>query len=274
MPAIKPYHISTTENDVGSDQPGGRFVFLPGSRERAREIADRFVDCKSFPSSRGHDVYCGRLRFPAGSVDVAAVSTGMGCPSVNIVVSELIGFGLKRFLRIGTAGSLQPEFVRVGDLVIAVGAVRDESTSLRYAPAEVPAVASPALVDCLWRAASNIGVSKYTHAGLVHSKDSLYAREFGHGALAPENERYMSVLRSLGVLASEMEASHLFILGLSQSCGDSASCEEGAGHFAAGCILGIIGGDEPFEEDTEGRRLAVQRSIDVGVEATRLFCLR
>ena len=47
----------------------------------------------------------------------------------------------------------------------------------------------------------------------MHSKDSLYGREFAEeGPLLKQNREYMQTLRDAGVLASEMEASMLFTL--------------------------------------------------------------
>ena len=129
--------------------------------------------------------------------------------------------GLQRFIRVGTAGSLQPKRVRSGDIVIATGAVRDEGSSLSYAPLEFPALASLDLVNALKAASIRMGLDKHTHLGLVHTKDSLYGREFGQGPLVAQNQRYMEGLTALGVLATEMEASHLFILGASANSNQS-----------------------------------------------------
>ena len=54
------------------------------------------------PSDRGHNVYLGKL----GEIDVGVCSTGMGAPSTDIIITELIRLGARRFLRIGTAGSV------------------------------------------------------------------------------------------------------------------------------------------------------------------------
>jgi uridine phosphorylase len=53
--------------------------------------------------------------FPA---QVGICATGMGCPSVDLIVTELIMLGGRRFFRVGTCGSLQPKLIRYGDLVV------------------------------------------------------------------------------------------------------------------------------------------------------------
>jgi uridine phosphorylase len=80
-----------------------------------------------------------------------------------------------------------------------------------------------------------------------------------------ENERYMAVLQDLGVLASEMEASHLFILATRLS-----SAEVGPVHGSeclAGCVLGIVGDDGPFVLDPAVHSMATERAISIALEA-------
>lgn len=119
---------------------------------------------------------------------------------------------MRRFLRVGTSGLLQPSFMKGGDLVIATASVRDEGTSRCYVPIEYPAVSSIEFVLAAQRATKKINLAHKTHTGIIHSKDSLFAREFSEGLLSQENKRYMGMLCDAGVIASEMEASLLFTL--------------------------------------------------------------
>ena len=52
----------------------------------------------------------------------------MGCPSAAIVIEELIQLGVKRLIRVGTCGGLQPD-LKLGDLIVAVSAVAADSTA-------------------------------------------------------------------------------------------------------------------------------------------------
>ena len=56
---------------------------------------------------------------------------GFGAPMVVILLEQLIAFGVKEFLSIGIAGSLQKE-LRVGSVVICDKAIRDEGVSHHY----------------------------------------------------------------------------------------------------------------------------------------------
>jgi uridine phosphorylase len=196
----------------------------------------------------------------------------MGCPSVDIIVQELYKLGARRFLRVGTCGSMQPKRIRVGDLVVATAAVRDEHTSNAYLPREFPAVAAREFVAASDRAAAALGLADHTFFGTVHTKDSLFAREFGEGPMAPENERYVELLHAAGVLASEMEAAHLFLLASlwNQECTDHGT---GPQHrVLAGTVLGVIGDDRPFAPAEEAAE-AVDRAVDLAL-ATVLHLAR
>ena len=52
---------------------------------------------------------------------VSVQASGMGCPSAAIVIEELVQLGVKRFLRVGTCGGLQPD-LELGDLIVALSA--------------------------------------------------------------------------------------------------------------------------------------------------------
>src|SRR5256885_7543946 len=66
---------------------------------------------------------------------VSVQATGMGCPSAAIVVEELVQLGVKRLLRVGTCGGLQPDLA-LGDLIVAVSAVPADGTARHYVGGE------------------------------------------------------------------------------------------------------------------------------------------
>ena len=110
-----PHHITARAEDMAGNGKAGRYWLVPGSMERAADLAQNFDDVVVRESGRGHHVHIGRLARPVDAtgraqqpVDVGVVSTGMGCPTVDIILTELIRLGAKRLIRIGSAGSLQP----------------------------------------------------------------------------------------------------------------------------------------------------------------------
>lgn len=248
---------------------------VPGSMKRAKGIADTYLtDCTVRESGRGHHAYLGTLKKSSYTLDrdppvaLGVISTGMGAPSVDIVVTELIKMGAKVVVRVGTAGAMK-KGLRVGDLVVAAAAVRDEGLTRHYMPLEFPSIADPTVVTALNQAAIELQQEEeekekadslwVCESGTVHTKDSLMAREFKCGPLADDHEKYMRTLEHLGCLASEMECSCLYTLG--QVYG-----------VKTGAVLGIIGGgDNPIVDDASLKKACDERSCAVVMRAMRLL---
>ncbi|MCL5260608.1 MAG: nucleoside phosphorylase [Gammaproteobacteria bacterium] len=274
---FKPEHMNATADDFLGNGDIGRYVFFPGSDGRAREISEHFIGCKVKTHPRGHNLYTGTLAENNKKVEVAAISSGMGTPSLDIIINELVRLGVKRLLRVGTAGTLQPKFVKSGELVIATAAVRDEGTSKRYMPAEFPAIASYDVVLAAQAAAKKLnGLIPNVHTGIIHSKDSLYAEEFAEDSpLSKQNKEYMDVVRNSGVLASEMESSIIFILTsvfnyLSKLKNNFHDCYNPANIIKSGTICVVLGEGEDFgtpdmlkKMDQDAIRLSLQTIIEL-----------
>lgn len=204
MSIITPSHITMNKNDADGNFGKGRFFIIPGSSSRSKWIANTYLtEITIKNSNRGHDVYLGKYN----NIDIGVVSTGMGCPSLDIIVTELILLGVKYFLRIGTCGSMNDDLLPIGNVGIASASVRDEHTSLAYLPIEFPAIADYNLLNYLSNTISN------SRVGIFHTKDSLYAREYNIGPKSKDNKEYIDILKKSKCIASEMETSHLFTLG-------------------------------------------------------------
>src|SRR3990172_6683213 len=122
------YHVHVRPGDVG------RYILLPGDPGRVEKIAS-FLDEPHFVSTnREHTVWTGKL---LGEL-VSVVSTGMGCPSTAIAVEELIKVAAESFVRLGTAGAIQPG-MSLGVGAIAPGPVPDQASSRQSLPLESPA---------------------------------------------------------------------------------------------------------------------------------------
>lgn len=267
---FQPHHIGATQADLAGNQGIGRYVFLPGSDSRAKEIASQFNKMKTLKHPRGHHVYIGTLEADGHKIDVASVSSGMGCPSTEIIVHELYNLGVKRFLRIGTAGTLQPGLIKIGDTINVQASVRDEDTSRRYAPIEVPAIASLEFVSSSIVAAEHLNLSQHLYTGVVHCKSSLYARELAAGPRAAENQAYLNLLAESGVMATEMETATLFIQSQLYNYQLRQQGEGPAYRVLSGALLGIIG---EFEKSAEAET-AVKNSIEIALESVRILALQ
>ena len=171
---------------------------LPGDPLRARYIAETYLDgALQRNAERGMLGYTGEYEGRPISVQ----ATGMGCPSAAIVMEELVQLGVKRFLRVGTCGGLQPD-LQLGDLIVAVSAVPADATA-RHLVGEEPhtPTADWGLVHGAVHAAKEIGQT--LRVGPIVSSDLFYNPDEG------QYERWSS----RGILAVEMEAAVLFTLG-------------------------------------------------------------
>lgn len=270
MPIFKPHHINATYDDLVGNGEIGRYILLPGSNGRAKEIAKHFENPKVIGHHRGHDLHTGTLSYQGQKIDVATVSTGMGCPSMEIILHELFQLGAKRFLRVGTTGTLQDTWAPIGSIVNVQASVRDEDTSLRYAPVEVPAIASLEFVTSTLVAAQHLGLAESLHTGIVHTKSSFYAREFASGPRAPENQAYMNLLMQAGVIASEMETSTLFIQSQVYNHELMQQGEAPQHRVLAGAILAIIATIDHLESSPRVVQ-AIENSINLALETIKIL---
>jgi uridine phosphorylase len=246
------YHLGFGPDDLDE---GTSIALLSGDPARSERIAgEHLAGMRVLSRHRGLDAFAARL--PGGAPVVCATS-GMGAPSMSIVVNELVQVGVRTVIRIGTSGSIQ-EHVRVGSVVIGSAALTNQGAALDIAPAEFPAVADPFLVVALATAAERLGVDH--HVGMMASTDTFYEGQERSSSSA--NPRLLRRLRGmideyhdLGVVNFEMEAGTLFKMGAVYG-------------FAAGAVVAIIAqrneAEAPDEAAIDG---AVAKAIDVAVAA-------
>ena len=202
----KQFHIHCVPGDVG------RYVILPGDPGRCEAIAALFDGAKHVAQNREFNIYTGTIL----GEKVSVCSTGIGGPSAAIAMEELHNIGADTFLRVGTCGGIRLD-VRSGDVVVATGAVRYEHTSREYAPIEYPAVADFDLTLALRDAALSLGCR--THLGVVQCKDSFYGQHSPEKSpVFYELQQKWESWKRLGVLASEMESSTLFVVANALGC--------------------------------------------------------
>ena len=195
----KKYHIGLGQGDVGD------YVLVPGDPGRTPLIAKYLDNAREVAFSREYRTFTGSL----DGVKVSAMSTGMGGPSVAIGIEELSELGVHTFLRVGTCGAAQPE-IKMGDLVIALGAVRSEGTPDGYVPKEYPAVASLDVVNALVEAAERAHAPY--HVGLIRSVDALYSDLVPDRMPRPNLRDELELWSRAGILSNDMETSTLFVV--------------------------------------------------------------
>ena len=184
-------HIQLPEN------LGINYAVLPGDPARVDRAARWLEESRPLAFNREYKSVSGKFK----GVPVLIMSTGMGGPSTAIAVEELHKIGVKAAVRVGSCGALQPGF-RPGELVLVTGAVRDEGTTLGYAPLSYPALPDVDLLCACRDSAERLGFP--WHMGIARSHDCLYR---------DENPEIYEQWSKKGVAASDMETASLFVTG-------------------------------------------------------------
>ena len=253
------YHIGFSAADLGPTPP--TTALLCGAPERARQIAmeTQGVTCrKPLSENRGLNSYL--LALDNGQPLLAATS-GMGAPSLSIVVNELFAVGIRRIIRVGTCGSIQ-DHVKVGSVVISQAALCRQGAANDIAPPEYPAAADPFVTVALANAARSLNLPY--HLGLTASVDTFYEGQERTGTSA--NPLLLRTLqgiteeyRRLNILNYEMEAGTLFKMA-------------GVYGFSAGCVCGVLAGRTTGETiDQSLKQVAQNNAIRVALETVRVL---
>jgi purine-nucleoside phosphorylase len=223
------------------------FVLLPGDPNRARRISERLDagSVRQVNDNRGLLGFTGTYR----GAPVSVQTTGMGTPSLSIVVEELLRLGARQLVRVGTCGGIAPG-LKTGDLVVAMAACPTDGATATYLHGEAYAPAADfGLTRALVDGAEDAGIEVRT--GLVASVDVFYN---------PDAD-YAQRWRDRGVLAFEMEASALFFL----------AARSGA---RAACVLTVsdVLSEEVTSEESylspDELAAAVDRMVDVALAAS------
>jgi purine-nucleoside phosphorylase len=167
----------------------------------------------------------------------------MGIPSISIYVNELFrDYGVKRAIRIGTAGSIQ-EKLKIRDIVIAMTACTDSGANkIRFGNRDFAPTATFALVKKAWETAEARGW--LAAVGPVLSSDMFYTED-------PEEWKLWA---KFGVLALEMETSELFTL---------------AAKYGRECLSLLTISDSLITGETtsaEDRQTAFTRMMEIALE--------
>lgn len=246
------YHIGFGRDDLGSQPP--TLALLSGDPDRARLIAQEHLqDVRLLSENRGLHSYIGNL--PNGR-PVLSTTSGMGAPSLSIVVNELVQVGIRQMIRIGTCGSIQP-YVPVGSIVISSAALCRQGAANDIAPVEYPAAADPFVTVALVKAARELEVEHYL--GITASVDTFYEGQERTDSVNPYLLRSLQGIteeyRRLNVLNYEMECGTLFKMG-------------GVYGFAAACVCGVVAQRTVGEGVIlEQKDVAVKNAIAIAVRA-------
>jgi 5'-methylthioadenosine phosphorylase len=191
MPPV-PQHIKVQKGDIAER------VLISGDPARTVQLSKYLRDTKLVNENRGFLTYTGYY----DDKRLTICCHGVGGPSAAIVIEELIMFGAKSILRLGTCGGfLSP--MKIGDLIIPTGAAYVGGALDQYLKGErISPVPDFAMTANLKDSANNSHVKCYM--GPVFSSDAFYA----------EDPNFVSGWAEKGYIAVEMECATLFGLGM------------------------------------------------------------
>lgn len=174
-----------------------KYAIMPGDPARLDRISPFLENVRELEFNREYRSLIGTYK----GVNILAISTGIGGASTAIAVEELKNIGVEAMIRIGSCGTVQPE-IKVGDIIIVSGAVRDDGASQTYVNLKYPAVPDTFLLNCCIETAV---LNKYPyHIGICRSHDSFYI----------DNEDEINKFwAKCGVLGSDMETAALLTIG-------------------------------------------------------------
>jgi len=232
---MKQAHIQLDES------VNAKCALMPGDPKRVDVIAKYLDDVKQLAFNREYKSIVGLYK----GMKVIGISTGMGGSSVAIAIEELKNIGVNTMIRVGSAGALQ-ENIKLGDLIICEGAIKDDGTSNTYIDSKYPAVPDFRLINHCYEVAKE---KEYNHhVGIILSHESFYY---------DEDEIDCKRWSKKGVLATDFETASLYTVGRLRNIHTASilnnvvlwgtNTEESIGSYQSGEDLTAIGEEREIE---------------------------
>ena len=182
MPTV---HIEAKKEDIAPR------VLMPGDPNRAQFIAQKYLENPRLVNKiRGELAFTGTYK----GVSVTIFSSGMGIPSMGIYSYELFNdYGVEEIIRIGTAGSYDPE-LKVYDILLADSVYSITNFDIESGKEDLEILnTSSELNSKIMNTARSRGTN--LKVGRIHSSEAFYS-----------DNNDLSKYTDLGCKAVEMEA--------------------------------------------------------------------
>lgn len=184
-----------------------KYVLLSGDPWRVDVLAKNLENPRHIAFSREFNTYTGTYQ----GVEITVSSTGMGAPTAAIALEELYECGMEVAVRMGT--NMVLDEANYGKFMVPIGAMREESTSIHYAPVSYPAIADGDLVRYLSEGVVDNGFEVVN--GIVCTKDAFY-NDFRESKFSKERNvdilANIHALRQYGIDSLDMECSAVFTI--------------------------------------------------------------
>ncbi len=169
-----------------------KVVLLPGDPQRAEYIANKYMkNPKKYTDYRLMYGFTGECN----GLPLSVQTTGMGTPSLSIVVEELISLGVEILIRVGTCGSINSK-ADLSDVILATSASSTHDIFSRKFDGACYSASSDFILNIILYETSKRKNKKMIFGDILTSEtfyeDSfdLYKKFASYGTLAVEMESY------------------------------------------------------------------------------------
>jgi uridine phosphorylase len=184
------------------------YVLVPGDPDRVSLMAAQWDSAQEYQLPRGFRAAVGVYK----GVEIAAYSSMMGAPSMELTINDLAVLGAHTLIRVGTCGAIQ-ESIRNGELIVNEASVRTDGTTHLYVRNEYPAAAAFEVTMALVEASERLGY--VYHVGVGATAGSFFAGQgrVSFGGYKPSMvDDLLPDMQKAKVLNFEMEAAALLTL--------------------------------------------------------------
>jgi uridine phosphorylase len=215
--------MHTQDYPILEHDPSREAMLEPTKIWKPRDIPERVVLCffqevlaKVGEGTRSAGYLTSEVgRFPIHIIDVkgepvAIAHPGVGAPYAAAVLEEMIAFGGRKFIAVGSAGGLVREMT-AGRVVIPTHAIRDEGTSYHYLPPGREVAQQPTSIEAIRATleAHNVPYAlgkTWTTDGIYRETRARIARRRDEGCLTVEMEAaaFFAVAEFRGVAFGQM----------------------------------------------------------------------
>ena len=221
MPDSKSGLTAADKGHVNANGPDKMppYVLLPGDPDRVVTMTQQWDGIRNAsdrtPGAPQVWTLARQAKCAAGTymgAPIGAWSTGIGGPSAEFTLHEILDKGADTFIRVGTTGTIQPD-IAVGDIIINDANIRLDGTSNLYVSDQFPAAASYEVTLALVQACENLSL-RY-HVGTGCTCGSFFTgqcRPAYKGFYPSQLDDMLADLKAAGVLNFEMEGAALSTL--------------------------------------------------------------
>lgn len=221
----------------------GPVALIPGPRERSQKLLGVLDNPAKNFAFMDYEMHTGTHK----GRRVTVGNGGRYAPDTAMTTEILCAGGVESLVRLGSCGALQKE-IKIGDLIIATGAVRGEGTTSYYVAKNFSTVSHPDIVRALEQAAKSLKV-RY-HLGWVYTTDALFQ----------ETPELIQELEEQGISGIDMVTSAFLTIAQVR--------QKRAGAILAvsdECLIGKMGFRDPVFSEAE------EKMVEVALKAIHLL---